>query len=382
MPALGGLELLHEELEQINLSDAAKQLHFPHSTKWRKSVLTGRRTSPFISSDDSGDQRLIRLHQDGESGRPRSFRAATLPRSVLSTVNATESPTALLARRELQSWRLLQLEPTALRRADNFTTPPGLGMDGSNLPATLDYLARTQRRKNGNGNGHASESWVYEQVAQRLSELIEDVVDVRVDRDEKRQLLTLEITDRNHTVYPARSLSDGTLRFLALAIIEIDPQAQGVICLEEPENGIHPERIAAILRLLQHIAVDVHEPVDSDNPLRQVIVNTHSPAVVLQVPDDSLLVVETVERLTAGGRRFRSARFGWLPDTWRAEPDPEHRPVTKGQLLAYLNPVSATDETEPLAFGTKGHKAKDTVRRVMDRSDLQIPLFTSPSSER
>ena len=52
------------------------------------------------------------------------------------------SPTALLARREMQSWRLLQLESSALREPDEFTTPPGLGSDGSHLPATL-YGAST-----------------------------------------------------------------------------------------------------------------------------------------------------------------------------------------------------------------------------------------------
>jgi hypothetical protein len=38
--------------------------------------------------------------------------------------------------------------------------------------------------------------------------------------------------------------------------------------MEEPENGIHPERIGAMLTLLQDIAVDPTEPVGDDNPLR------------------------------------------------------------------------------------------------------------------
>ena len=95
----------------------------------------------------------------------------------------------------------------------------------------------------------------------RLSELIEDVHTVRVDSDERRELLTLEVTDRSETVHPARSLSDGTLRFLALAVLELDPRASGLICLEEPENGIHPERIPAMLRLLKDIATDPESPV-------------------------------------------------------------------------------------------------------------------------
>ncbi|MGD0818971.1 MAG: AAA family ATPase, partial [Methanomassiliicoccales archaeon] len=71
--------------------------------------------------------------------------------------------------------------------------------------------------------------------------------------------------------------------------MEFDPEAQGLLCFEEPENGIHPERIGAMLKLLKGLCVDPQDPVGADNPLRQVIVNTHSPAVVGLVDDDDLL---------------------------------------------------------------------------------------------
>jgi len=105
------------------------------------------------------------------------------------------------------------------------------------------------------------------------------------------------VTDRGGTSHPARGLSDGTLRFLALAVIELDPEAKGLLCLEEPENGIHPERIPGMLQLLEDIAVDTSSELSPDNPLRQVIINTHSPAVVAQVPEDSLLVAELKEEV-------------------------------------------------------------------------------------
>ena len=71
---------------------------------------------------------------------------------------------------------------------------------------------------------------------------------IRIDRDEKRELLTLMMTGQEGTELPARALSDGTLRFLALSVLELDPETPGLICLEEPENGIHPDRIPAMLR--------------------------------------------------------------------------------------------------------------------------------------
>jgi len=379
LPTLGSLELLREELEHIKLSDAGKHLRFKHAAGvWRKSVVMGRRTSPFISTvegdttssaiDKGTPHRVIKLHQDGSAGIPKSFLAGNLPRTVLSTVNATESPTALLARREMQSWRLLQLEPSALREPDKFTTSPGLGSDGSHLPATLYYLTRAQRAADRQSESY-SEDWVYGQVASRLSQLIDDVFQVKVDKNDRLELLTLEVADFSGTTYPARSLSDGTLRFLALAVLELDPTAGGLICLEEPENGIHPERIPAVLRLLQDITTDPNKPVGPDSPLRQVIINTHSPAVVAQVFDDSLLVAELKETMK-DQQRFKRACFSWLPDTWRSEAQPDVPTVARGKLLAYLNPFASEPEHIPIA------RAKAKQRRVVDRPDLQ-PMLPS-----
>ncbi len=368
LPSRGSLQLKSEDLTHINISSAYANLPFKHTPVWRNSVVKGRRMSPLISTDTASG--MIRLHQDGSGGQPRSYRASSLPRIVLSSVNAIESPTALLARREMQSWRLLQLEPSALRKPDEFTTPPGLGSDGSHLPATLDYLARV--KKNGNQpvpSGQAPH--VYDQVSSRLADLIDDVREIHVDRDERRQLLTIEVKDRSGTTLPARSLSDGTLRFLALAVILLDPEANGVICLEEPENGIHPERIPAMLQLLQDIAMDSESILSSDNPLRQVIINTHSPAVVQGVLDDSLLVAESKE-MVRSGKRFKAARFSWLPDTWRQTADPDVHCVSRGNLLAYLSPASAFGRYN---FSAQPASGRTRPRRVMDRPDVKATML-------
>ncbi len=195
--SLGSLELKKEELTRITKREAHHRLLFPHRKIWRTSAVKGRRVSDFISTEGEGENRVIKLHQDGQGGRTLRRSAANLPRTVLSVTNAAESPTALLARREMQSWRLLQLEPSSLREPDSFTSPAKLGMDGAHLAATLYHLARCG---NGTKLTHAtgrqgitpgSESQIYGQVANRLSELIDDVFSVWVDRDERRKILTL-----------------------------------------------------------------------------------------------------------------------------------------------------------------------------------------------
>ena len=360
--APGSLEILKEELSHIKKGAAGKHLLFKHSTKdWRASVVkAGRRAPFFISTAGQGDARIIKLHQDGgSSGRPLPRPASKLPRTVLSAANAAESPTVLCARREMESWRILQLEPSALRKPDETNAPSHLTPTGGHLPATLYRLAHTSIDNSKKGISNKDPEFIFARVANRLSTLIGDVSRVWVDRDDRREILTLQVTGKDGTKHPARSLSDSTLRFLALSVLELDATTKGVLCLEEPENGIHPERIPALLQLLQDIGIDPDEPVDETNPLRQVIVNTHSPAVVSEVPDDSLLLAETKEDVR-DGRRFKKVSFSCLSDTWRTKAPGKTDIVSKGKLMAYLNPASP-----PIP------KPTQRTKRVVDRKDLQ-----------
>ena len=367
----GGLEITREDLSYVKRGDTRQHLGFEKSKEWVDSVVTGARRAPFISTADEPEGTVIRVHQDGgSSGKPQSLLAKTLPRTALSAANAAESPTATLARREMQSWKLLQLEPSALREPDRLTAPRTLAANGSHLPATLYHLAMSAAR-NGGENGHAKETQeagakrVYAEIAGRLSGLIDDVRDVYIERDDRRDLLTLMVKVADQTIHPARSLSDGTLRFLGLAVLELDPQAQGVICLEEPENGIHPQRIPAMLDLLQEIVTDSKSPVGEGNPLRQVIVNTHSPAVVAQVPEDALLFADLRETVR-DRQRFKALSISAFKDTWRAEQGGEVRFVAPGMLGPYLNPAPADHPSSR--------------RRVADREDLQPFLPFSESA--
>ena len=318
--SVGSLELKREDLSHIKLGEAYGHLGFPHSPAWRKSAVTGeRRATPFISTDNGAGSRIIKIHQDGGSaGKPRSLLATSLPRTALSASNAAESPTATLAKREMQSWRLLQLEPSALREPDSFNAPVRLGSSGAHLAATLYHLARTEKVEDPfdwlGPEPVKNASKVYARAANRLALLIDDLRDVWIDRDERRELLTLYLTDKYGT----------------------------------------------------------------SHPLRQVIINTHSPAVVSQVPDDSLLMAELKE-MAAGPRRFSRLSFGCLSDTWRSE-DKEENITSRGSLLAYLSPT-ILEPQEDDRLGPKSRLPKPRgKRRVVDRPDMQILLpFAEPA---
>lgn len=362
--ARGPIEILKEELIPINKGKAKKHLLFDHAPKWRNSILQGKRNVPFISTMEADGELLINLHQDGgSSGKPRPFLAKNLPRTILSTARyASETPTVLLARREMQAWRLLQLEPSSLRNhdeLDTYSSHISLGSDGAHLPATIFRLANYGLKKEYKPNEQ-----IYTLLANRLSELIPDVKTVTIDKDEKRQLLTLNIISRDGTILPARSLSDGTLRFLALAVLDLDYRETGLICLEEPENGIYPDRIPAIIELLKSIPVDPFEEDGMENPLRQVIINTHSPKVVYEVPDTSLVYVELKEYVK-DGLRFKATEVRALSDTWRTNKGTA-KSVSKGKLIAYFN---FDDDNYNWLLRASDNS---NVRKVKEREDLQV----------
>lgn len=82
---------------------------------------------------------------------------------------------------------------------------------------------------------------------------------------------------------PATRLSDGTLRYLCLLAILCDPEPPPLICIEEPELGLHPDVIPKLADLLV-----------SASQQTQVVVTTHSDILIdaLSESPESVVVCE------------------------------------------------------------------------------------------
>ncbi len=356
----GEIQILRESLTPLPISKAFSALGFEHSPAWRSSVISGRRTVPFISTATKGGEIIIKVHQDGEGprGKGRAYErpARKLPRTVLSSA-AADNPTMMCAKAEMRSWELLQLEPSAMRRADSRSQEPQMDASGAHLPATLNRLAR------GGAKGESIAVNLYQEIGNRLAELLGDVRQIEVEENERTDTLTIFAVGKDGTRIPARSLSDGTLRFLALLVKELDTQSRGVICLEEPENGIHPQRIPAMLKLLRDIAADTTSPSDDNNPLRQVIFNTHSPAIVQQLEQDALLIAEGAPFLSEG-KQVTKVRFGCLQNSWREKLPERPHVASLAKLLAYLRPAPA-----------EVNGGKPSKQRIIDSEEMKQTLL-------
>ena len=331
-PSIFDLELRSESLHHIRQGDANKKLRFPHSkSEFRDQAVKNRRFAKtgYISTEPSKDGVTeIIVHQDGGSRGPgQRAPARTAPRTIVGTTSTIATPTILAARREMQKWRLLSLEPSAMRRPDRIARDPVVVSDnGAHLAAALNRLKKLD----------GPDDDVAARISSRLAELV-PVASVDVVLDSKRELLTLSVIEAGGQEFAASAISDGTLRFLAMSVLAEDPEVNGLICIEEPENGIHPERLPAMATLTRDLAVDVKNPLDSENIMRQVILATHSPYFLqLQNPDDVLLAMDTAMR--HGDSPVRGLRCFPLKGSWRAMAEGYGSALGLTMMQAYLQP--------------------------------------------
>jgi predicted ATPase len=257
----------------------------------------------------------------------------------LSSVTTAEFPHLYALRDELGSLRYLQLDPAAERRPSSLDVADVLEPDGSNLAAVL-YRIQAETATPTEPKGAIAD------VLADLSEIVPGVIDLNVVRDEQRREYRLDIRVRDGLELSSRVVSDGTLRVLALMTLLHDPAQRGVICFEEPENGVHKRRLQSLIRKLKDACADPHaDEVDQDAPLLQMIVNSHSPVVAQTVRDELILaeMVDSFEPTRSGVSRRTMMRPVYLSEQAELNLGDAPRAVTASELERI---VSVEDPSE------------------------------------
>lgn len=262
----------------------------PRKPKYNSSV------RPFIRVNENGDALLVR--QDGRQrhGRPVQLSLREAPRTALSTITTAEFPHLYALRESLKGIRFLEINPVAARNANDRFETSELKADASNLAAALNRLhAETASDVRPAG--------VLADIAADLSALIPSVSSVMVQADINRQY-SFSLSFSDDLSFSSRVISDGTLRLLALLTVLNDPARGGTLCFEEPENGVHEGRIPVLVEFLRE-AAKAHA--DSEVPIFQIILNTHSPKVMEALLDGEIVAADVVVGIDPQ-RRIRSAR--------------------------------------------------------------------------
>jgi predicted ATPase len=151
-------------------------------------------------------------------------------------------------------------------------------------------------------------------LLEALKALYPEIQDFNVQIEAGRVQLFLE--EGNYSI-PATRLSDGTLRYLCLLAILCHPDPPPLVCVEEPELGLHPDVLPELARLL----VEASERT-------QLIVTTHSDILVDAMTErpESVVVCEKHDGQTRMRRLKREDLAAWL-DKYRLG-----QLWTKGQL--------------------------------------------------
>lgn len=201
-------------------------------------------------------------------------------------------------RHRLGEWRLYHVHDTSvnspMRKTAQLNDNLFLRPDGSNLPAFLYLL---QRR-------HAEAYGLIRRTVQRVAPFFDDFLLQPDPLNEE----TIRLAWKHKTsdqYFGASALSDGSLRFIALAALFLQPDQYrpSVILVDEPELGLHPYAIAMLASLVRQASIKT-----------QVILATQSSLLLDHFQPEDVLIADRVD----GGThltRLDSSRLGtWLED--------------------------------------------------------------------
>lgn len=150
---------------------------------------------------------------------------------------------------------------------------PEFGPRGEGVPALLDYLLRRDRRR-------------FEEFVGAMQNRVPGLEDVQVATPDAHTRRLDLLVDGGLTI-PGDKVSVGVRLMLFFVALSYHPSPPDVILLEEPENGVHPRRLAGIMKLLREITQGVH-----CGHKAQVILSTHSPYLLdhVDLEQDQVLV--------------------------------------------------------------------------------------------
>lgn len=210
-----------------------------------------------------------------------------------------EHPVPSYVRDHLASWRVYHFHDTGpsspLKRVADLNDNRFFRRDGSNLAAYLYFLQKVWPDS-------------YERIRQaikRVAPFFDDFVLHPLQLNESKIQLQWRHKDSD-AYFDVSSLSDGTLRFIALATLFLQPAhlSPSVVLVDEPELGLHPSAITILASLVRAAAAEQ----------KQVIISTQSSFLLDHFDPADIVVAEREEGGSVFHRLEPDAYETWLED--------------------------------------------------------------------
>jgi predicted ATPase len=156
-------------------------------------------------------------------------------------------------------------------------TPVSYGTDVRLLPSGENLVQILHRIK-------SNHSLQYEKIEQLLVDINPNFKDINFDVVGSKFIIALREKNLAKTV-GVEHISDGTLRFLLLLSALYNPERGCLICIDEPETGLHPDMINTISEAIKLASKD-----------SQILVATHSPLLLNSFDLEDCLIFEKNSR--------------------------------------------------------------------------------------
>ncbi len=263
-----------------------------HNTAYKFSLAPTQEGGMYIEYEGSGYDVTI------DNDTHNYFYESNIPESKYATDGNKRSQ---ILRRYIQSLRVFHFHDTSstsyLRRECDLNDNLYLKQDARNLPAYL-YLLKENHPK------------IYLRILKTIQSIAPYLKDFILEPQKLKgfaQEIALRWIDKGdpESNFSAYQLSDGTLRFIALAVLLMQPEPPAVIIIDEPELGLHPFAIGKLAGMIQ---------VASSKS--QIIVATQSPGLISLFPPESVIVVDKneTENQTVFNRLDSESLQSWLND--------------------------------------------------------------------
>jgi predicted ATPase len=320
---VGVFTLLHEILNGRLATTVAKAggadrlLHFgikeTPAMRLALSFKNGRKRNGYELRLDAASEDMLKptvetvLFWDKAQGFPQPFEESIVNHRQHpneAAIGTAENPIADYVRKHIDSYRVYHFHDTsfgsALRRTANVDDNRVLRPDGSNLAA---FLYRLQEKQ--------------PQPLESITHAVQQVAPFfggfhLAPRALKQETIRLEWRHKHSSRYfDVDSLSDGTLRFIALATLLLQPRASRpkTILIDEPELGLHPAALSMFAAMVKSITATQALGLGP-----QVILATQSPHLLDQFEPEDVIVADLEE----GATTFRRLEAGplkvWLED--------------------------------------------------------------------
>ncbi len=233
------------------------------------------------------------MPEQTDQRRPVTLDDVTMP-AIATLGQLAENPRVASLRRFIGSWYLSYFVPDQARQVPGTGAQEHLSRTGKNLPNVVQYLSEMHGE-------------VLREILIRMAARIPGLEQVTSEQTiDNRLVLRFKDGPFQHP-FLSKYVSDGTLKMFAYLVMLMDPEPPALLCIEEPENSLHPKLLHVLAEEFR-----AHAQGEFGQQQTQVLVSSHSPYFIDALQPKELWVME---RSTNGFSTIaRSDRLKGIPE--------------------------------------------------------------------